>query len=158
MYLKVLEREGSHQALYSTLTEYITNRKHVAKLSGILELNDRSFRPYFSVRYIANLLNISQTTAINLIRELNRRGVIRTTFDGAEFMCRCGQGCVRYLDDSFDYKYVDSGALHRVRPSRHEFLTNPIPAQPMTLRRYKRLIKDQKIRNFVDRVNLTLTN
>lgn len=153
----ILQVSGAHQAFYFSLSEYIQNRKQVKKLSAIKALNG-SFAPYFSVRYIAKLLNISQTTAINLIHDLNYRGVIRTQFPRPEFMCRCNPEDVKHLTDSFDYKYVKDGKLYRVQPSRHEFLINPVQCYPMSMIRYKRATKDPTVRKYVDRVNLTLTN
>jgi len=153
----ILRQEGTHQALISSLKEFIQDRKQDQELSGYKELNS-SFEPYLSVRYISTQLRISKTSASNLIHDLNFSGAIKTIFDGSEFVTTCRPGSEKYLFGTFGHKYCQSAGLYKVQPARHDFLMNPIKVRPMTLKRYKIATRDPKVRKFVDELNLTLIN
>jgi len=163
LFLNTFEQEGTKQAFYSILKNYIQDNNKSEKLSEILGRND-SFTPHLSVRFLSSKLNISYVTTIKLIHDLNFDGLIRTTFDGPQVVMTpetemtCRSSDVNHLAGTYGFKYVHKGVLYCVQPSRHEFLVNPIKTRPMTLKRYRNAVKDPKVRKFVNNLNLTLIN
>lgn len=153
----LIRQEGCKQAFYSNLNNFIKGRQGSKKLLVNLELND-SFTPYLSIRYVSSKLRISSKTTIKLIHHLNYDKQIRTTFDGPEFVMNCGSSDLKYLEGIHGYKYNQEGSLYCVQPARHEFLTDPIKSRRMTLKSYRRAVKDPQVRKYVDKLNLILSN
>lgn len=149
---KVLEREGNKQALYDSLKLFITDGDRGKKSLGKMK-PEAIYKPRFSIRYIAKILNISYRTTIKLVKELNLMGVIKTESSDPKFMLNCQSKALKYLDGMQGYRYMQSGALYEIQPSTHEFLQHPIKSKEMTLKRYKAITKDPAIRKFVDEVN-----
>ena len=143
------------------MNQYITKEKQSKKLPEKTDLfhlwnlcnADTSFKPYFSIRFIAKLCKISPVTAIKLIHYLNISGAIKTTFDGPEFMTSCRPGDEKYLNGFYGYKYSQSGGLYRTQPACHEFIEDPIKDKKMTLKRFKQVQKNIKVRKFINELN-----
>lgn len=149
---KVLEREGNKQALYNSLKLFLTDGDRGKKSLGKMK-PEAIYKPRFSVRYIAKLLNISETATIKLVKELNLMGVIKTESSNPEFIFNCNTNVLKHLDGLHGYRYHQSGAMYEIQPSAHEFLQHPVKSKEMTLKRYKAITKDPAIRKYVDEIN-----
>jgi len=149
-----LKREPKYIKFRNQLATYIAE-KQAKELPGYTDPDTLSYKPFFSVRYVARILNISHVSAYVLLCRFRDKGFIKQYFEGAEFVCRGGDPS--YLEDMFDYKYLQNGALYRIEPARYEFIINPIAQKAMTFARYKKLVKNPKVRKFVNELNLKLT-
>lgn len=154
LYFKMLENRAYKQSIINSLEIYITG-KQCTELPGKMEPDITSYRPFFSVRYVAKVLNISHVSAYRLLHRFSDQGFIKQYFEGSEFVCRGGDPSL--LEDLYDYKYLQAAGMYRVEPARYEFLINPIEQKEMTLKRYRRLSKNPEIRKFIDDLNLRLT-
>jgi len=154
LYLKALEIKAYGQSTLNSLETYITG-KQAKELPGKMDPDTTSYKPYFSIRYVSHILNISHVSAFTLLHRLRDKGFIKQYFDGSGFVC-CG-GDPSLLEDLHDYKYIQGAGMYRIEPARYEFLINPIKQKPMTLTRYKKLSKNAKMRKFIDDINLRLT-
>jgi len=154
LYLKILEIKAHNQSTIDSLETYITG-KQVKGLPQKMEADTTSYKPYFSIRYVSRIFNISHVSAFTLLRRLRDKGFIKQYFDGSGFVC-CG-GDPSLLEDLHDYKYIQATGMYRIEPARYEFLIDPIKQKPMTLTRYRKLSKNAKVRKFIDIINLRLT-
>jgi len=155
--LRYLENEARKQVFELQFIAYAKGEqltKNQKKAEEYKE-HDGTYRPFFSVRYIARLLNISNLTAQRLIKELNRKGKLKTERSAPEFMFQCSNKVVKYLHGLYSHKYIQEGGLYRVKPSRHEFIDNPIELKPMTLKMYRNACKDIRYRQLANRINAT---
>ena len=154
LYLKALEIKAYNQSTLNSLESYITGKQSKA-LPQKMEADTTSYKPYFSMRYVSRILNISHVSAFNLIHRFRDQGFIKQYFDGAGFVCRGGDPSL--LEGLHDYKYIQYLGMYRIEPARYEFLIDPIEQKDMTLTRYRRLSKNAKMRKFIDNINLRLT-
>lgn len=154
LYFQILQNRAHKQSTFNSLETYIKG-KQAKELPGYMDPAITSYKPYFSIRYVARILNISHVSAFNLLHGLTDQGHIKQHFDGAEFVCRGGDPS--YLEDMYDYKYLQVASIYKVEPARYEFVAKPIFQKEMTIARYRKLCKDPKVRKFVDDLNLRLT-
>jgi len=151
LYLKVLERKGNGQSKFNSLGTYIDGIKGI-ELPINRKSDTTSYKPYFSVRYVARILNLSTSTAFQLLHHLMDAGYLKQHYEGAGLVCLGGNP--DYLDDLYDYKYIQNSGMYRVEPARYEFLVNPIKQKDLTLKEYRRLSKYPNIRKYIDYRNL----
>jgi DNA-binding Lrp family transcriptional regulator len=149
LYSLILEMEGNTQGLLYSLADFLNGRKQGAEYRDNMEPGD-IYKPCFSVRYIAKLLNISEPTVILLIKKLNFLGVIETKNPSPEYVFNAGANVLKYLEGNHGYRYYQNGGLYRIDPARHNFLIHPVRLQEMTLKEYNLITKDPKIRKFAD--------
>ena len=156
LYLKYLENEGRNQAFETQFTEYTKGNKQ-GENQNKMESGD-TYKPLFSIRYLARTLNLSAVTVRQLINYLNQEGKLKTEIPKPEFMFQCEGKDVKYLHGLYSHKYIQNGALYSVKPSEHGFVDNPIQLKPMTLKRYKNACKDIRFRNLANSINVSLMN
>ena len=156
LYLKYLENEGRNQAFETQFTEYTKGNKQGENRYKME--TGATYKPFFSIRYLAKTLNISELTTRQLINDLNRKGKLKTELPKPEFMFQCEGKTVKYLHGLYSHKYIQNGALYRVKPSQHGFIDNPIKLKPMTLKHYKNACKDVRFRNLADSINVSSMN
>jgi len=152
LYLKYLENKGRKQAFETQFVEYTkgdteNKNQHKMELGG-------TYKPFFSIRYLARVLNISELTAQRLINYLNQKGKLKTELPKPEFMFQCTGKAVKYLQGLYSHKYIQNGGLYRVQPSKHEFIDNPIQLKEMTLNRYRNACKNIRFRTLADKINV----
>lgn len=149
LHAKILEQSGRQQAIKYNLEKFIltnSDREH-GNCDNLIR--GGTFAPRFSVRNISNILNLSVNSARNLVRDLNRAQVIRTTQADAMFLCYAGPPALSHLEGLAGYRYYSNGSLLEIQPSQHQFIQHPISIKPITGARYKRMMKDPKLRQFV---------
>ena len=154
--LKHLESKGRNQAFEVQFTEYTKGNKQ-GENQNKMESGD-TYKPLFSIRYLARTLNLSAVTVRQLINYLNQEGKLKTEISKPEFMFQCDSKNVKYLHGLYSHKYIQNGALYSVKPSEHGFVDNPIQLKPMTLKRYKNACKDIRFRNLANSINVSLMN
>jgi len=154
--LKHLESKGRNQAFEVQFTEYTKGNKQ-GENQNKMESGD-TYKPLFSIRYLARTLNLSAVTVRQLINYLNQEGKLKTEIPKPEFMFQCEGKDVKYLHGLYSHKYIQNGALYSVKPSEHGFVDNPIQLKPMTLKRYKNACKDIRFRNLANSINVSLMN
>jgi hypothetical protein len=64
----------------------------------------------------------------------------------------------KHAEGLHGYRYIKNGNLFGIEPSRHSFLMQPIVVREMTLTRYNRVKKDDKIRQLIWQTNRRLMN
>ncbi len=147
LFAKVLENEAKSQALIEGLYQFHRYGIDASQRNeGIKKLSE-PLHASLSVRYIAKVLNISLTTAMNLIEMLNAEGVLRTWKQRPAFIfADCSADVLAHLADSYGYKYVENKALYKIDPATHYFPLSTYKAKPIDFKRYKNLMKNPAIK------------
>lgn len=153
LFAKVLENEAKSQALIEGLYSFHKNGIDASQRNkGKKELCE-PLRATMSTRHIAKVLNISTTSAINLIQMLNAEGVLRTWKQRPAFIfADCSADVLAHLTDSYGYKFVQNNTLFKVDPSTHYFPLSTYKSKEINLRRYTRLMKNPDIRKINARI------
>lgn len=147
LYLKILETEFKKQAFHESLKTFVLTgerldntkaRRNPHKTSEKSYSGD-TFTPSLSIRHIAKICNISQTSAIKLISYLNSTGALKTENQPREFICRCNPGDAELLEGFAGYHYQRKGRLYKVVPAKHELLTHPVTVRKMTVKKYNKI-------------------
>jgi hypothetical protein len=159
LFSQVIHDAGKRQLLIKQIENYcLSAEDQDQKLTGTVTLFT-SFAPSFSVRYLSSKLNISVNTVRSLIKDLNARRVIRTvSSDPRLLIAGVMPGDDKHAEGLHGYRYIKNGNLFGIEPSQHSFLMQPIIVREMTLTRYNRVKKDDKIRQLIWQTNRRLMN
>lgn len=154
LHAKILEQSGRQQAIKNTLETFITGSGRVQGNCD-KQIHGDTYAPLLSVRNISNICNISVNSARNLVKDLNRANVIRTTQADAQFLCYGAPSALSHLNGLAGYRYYHNGCLCEIQPAQHRFLQHPIAYKPVTAARYKNMMKDPQLRKFAYKLKLS---
>ena len=157
LFAQVMFDAGKQQLLIKQVINYcLPENEKDLKLTGTQTLFT-SFAPFLSVRFLSSKLQISVNTVRSLIKELNTRRVIRTvTNDPQLLIAGVMPGDDKHLTGLHGYRYIKDGNLFGIDPAQHSFLIQPIVVKPVTVARYEKWKKDDRLRQLIWQVNRTV--
>jgi|ERR1035437_43325 DNA-binding CsgD family transcriptional regulator len=136
LYCKLIEGKGSRQAFAESVRRFGRGDKFNSSLC------ENPFQPSFSYRTIAKLLNISENKAFRVVKNLNRLEVIKTTKQKPKMLKENIPGLQYYIEDLPGYRFEIGNRLYELFGSKYNFLQFPIYLKNISLRQYKKLIKN----------------
>ena len=129
LYLKLIEQKARKQAFCESVRRFGTGDK---SLSDTCEV---PFRPSFSNRTLAKLLNVSESKAFKVIKNLNRLGVIKSETQKAQLLSDNFTE-LSYVDDLPGYRFNIGSKLFRIFGQRIDFLQFPVFLKSISAKRY----------------------
>lgn len=159
LFLKVLESEGKSQALIENLFSFHRQANDANRRNEEKRMLHEPLRASLSIRYVSKLLNISEGTAIKLLRLLNSDGLLRTWRQSPAFVfADCGSDVLAHLNDNFGYRFVQNCALYKVDPATHYFPQSTHKTKPIDGKCYKKLMKNPNLRKIDAKISQLIEN
>ncbi|HUS87499.1 MAG TPA: hypothetical protein VMW76_09680 [Bacteroidales bacterium] len=132
LFAKILEQQAKKSAFAESLRRF----RRGDRLKD--ELRASPFKPSFSIRTVAKLLNISENKAISVIKRLNELEVIRSIKQRPKLLFdNTGRANLTYLEDMPGYRFVSKNRLYEMFGCLHEFLQFPPKLKNITIRQLK---------------------
>jgi hypothetical protein len=134
LYAKILEEKAKNQAFLESVRRFGKGDQFKSGLCG------NPFRPSFSYRNIAKLLNISESKAFRIIAHLNRLEVIKSAKQKPQMIKENVTGLKYYVEDLPGYRFEIGNKLFELFGCKHDFLQFPVYLKNITIRQYKKQI------------------
>lgn len=135
LYGKLIERKAKQQAFAESVRRFERGDKIKSSLC------ENPFQPSLSYRTIAKLLNISESKAFRIIENLNRLEVIKTEKQKPQLLSK-NYTALQFIEDLPGYRFNIGNKLFEMFGNRIEFIQFPVYLKNITIRQYKKLIKN----------------
>ncbi len=134
LFAKLIEQKAKCQAFAEAVRRYGRGDRHISAFSAI------PFRPSFSYRNIAKILNCSEYCAFTVVKNLERLKVINTEKQKPQKVTD-NFTALETVEDLPGYRFNIDNRLFEVFGIKIDFLQFPVFLKPLTIQQYLNHLK-----------------